>query len=165
MVIESINILLTIPRSDPADIAARFMHNLSRYAMALTSRLVVENEDKGIWTPKLLAQHSTFQLHTSYITSVCLTMLTQVKHTIYAIVLGTLAKMIATNQASPMLKNHIQTNQICVVMQICLAANLYCLTLCQQTTTSNSNQKTMQSLRLPQSNTPNFLKKGVILKV
>ena len=52
-----INIHVNCTTGDPADIAARFMHNLSRCSHDVTSRLVVENEDKGIWTPKLLAQH------------------------------------------------------------------------------------------------------------
>ena len=52
-----INIHINNTKGDPADIAARFMHNLSRCHRDVTSRLVVENEDKGIWTPKLLAQH------------------------------------------------------------------------------------------------------------
>ena len=52
-----INIHVNNTKGDPADIAARFMHNLSRCHRDVTSRLVVENEDKGIWTPKLLAQH------------------------------------------------------------------------------------------------------------
>jgi len=52
-----INIHVNNTKGDPADIAARFTHNLSRCHRDVTSRLVVENEDKGIWTPKLLAQH------------------------------------------------------------------------------------------------------------
>ena len=52
-----INIHVNCTTGDPADIAARFMRNLSRCSHDVTSRLVVENEDKGIWTPKLLAQH------------------------------------------------------------------------------------------------------------
>ena len=52
-----INIHVNCTKGDPADIAARFMHNLSRCNYNVSSRLVVENEDKGIWTPKLLAKH------------------------------------------------------------------------------------------------------------
>ena len=52
-----INIHINNTKGDPADIAARFMANLAKCDESVQSRLVVENEDKGIWTPKLLAEH------------------------------------------------------------------------------------------------------------
>ena len=52
-----INIHVNNTKGDPADIAARFMANLAKCDESVQSRLVVENEDKGIWTPKLLAEH------------------------------------------------------------------------------------------------------------
>ena len=52
-----INIHVNNTKGDPADIAARFMANLAKCDDSVQSRLVVENEDKGIWTPKLLAEH------------------------------------------------------------------------------------------------------------
>ncbi len=52
-----INIHVNNTKGDPADIAARFMSNLAKCNESVRSRLVVENEDKGIWTPKLLAEH------------------------------------------------------------------------------------------------------------
>ena len=52
-----INIHVNNTKGDPADIAARFMSNLAKCNPHVQSRLVVENEDKGIWTPKLLAEH------------------------------------------------------------------------------------------------------------
>ena len=52
-----INIHINNTKGDPADIAARFMANLAKCDDSVQSRLVVENEDKGIWTPKLLAEH------------------------------------------------------------------------------------------------------------
>ena len=52
-----INIHINNTKGDPADIAARFMANLAKCDKSVQSRLVVENEDKGIWTPKLLAEH------------------------------------------------------------------------------------------------------------
>ena len=52
-----INIHVNNTKGDPADIAARFMANLAECDKSVQSRLVVENEDKGIWTPKLLAEH------------------------------------------------------------------------------------------------------------
>ena len=52
-----INIHVNNTKGDPADIAARFMTNLAKCDESVQSRLVVENEDKGIWTPKLLAEH------------------------------------------------------------------------------------------------------------
>ena len=52
-----INIHINNTKGDPADIAARFMANLAKCDESVQSRLVIENEDKGIWTPKLLAEH------------------------------------------------------------------------------------------------------------
>ena len=52
-----INIHVNNTKGDPADIAARFMSNLAKCDNSVQSRLVVENEDKGIWTPSLLVQH------------------------------------------------------------------------------------------------------------
>ena len=52
-----INIHINNTKGDPADIAARFMANLAKCDESVQSRLVVENEDKGIWTPSLLAKH------------------------------------------------------------------------------------------------------------
>lgn len=59
-----INIHVNCTKGAPRDIAARFMRNLSKCDDAVRSRLVVENEDRGIWTPKLLAQH--FDLPITY---------------------------------------------------------------------------------------------------
>ena len=52
-----INIHVNNTKGEPSEIAARFMDNLFCCDDSVRSRLVVENEDKGIWTPKLLAQH------------------------------------------------------------------------------------------------------------
>ena len=52
-----INIHVNNTKGEPSEIADRFMLNLYRCDEAVRSRLVVENEDKGIWTPKLLAKH------------------------------------------------------------------------------------------------------------
>ena len=52
-----INIHINNTKGDPADIAARFMANLAKCNESVRSRLVVENEDKGIWTPSLLVKH------------------------------------------------------------------------------------------------------------
>tara|TARA_Y100001963_G_scaffold56297_1_gene78782 strand:+ start:1153 stop:2052 length:900 start_codon:yes stop_codon:yes gene_type:complete len=52
-----INIHVNNTKGDPAGIAARFMANLAKCDESVQSRLVIENEDKGIWTPKLLAEH------------------------------------------------------------------------------------------------------------
>ena len=52
-----INIHINNTKGDPADIAARFMANLAKCDESVRSRLVVENEDKGIWTPSLLVKH------------------------------------------------------------------------------------------------------------
>ena len=59
-----INIHINNTKGDPADIAARFMSNLAKCDESVRSRLVVENEDKGIWTPSLLVQH--FDLPITY---------------------------------------------------------------------------------------------------
>lgn len=44
-----INIHINCTKGDPADIATRFVSNLNQCDHSVTSRLVVENEDKGIW--------------------------------------------------------------------------------------------------------------------
>jgi len=45
-----INIHVNCTKGDPADIATRFMSNLNKCDHSVTSRLVVENEDRGCWT-------------------------------------------------------------------------------------------------------------------
>ncbi len=52
-----INIHVNNTKGEPEEIADRFMLNLYKCDEAVRSRLVVENEDKGIWTPKLLVKH------------------------------------------------------------------------------------------------------------
>lgn len=59
-----INIHVNNTKGEPSEIAARFMSNLAKCDESVRSRLVVENEDKGIWTPKLLLQH--FNLPITY---------------------------------------------------------------------------------------------------
>ena len=59
-----INIHINNTKGDPADISARFMSNLAKCDDSVRSRLVIENEDKGIWTPSLLVQH--FDLPITY---------------------------------------------------------------------------------------------------
>ena len=44
-----INIHVNCTKGDPADIATRFMSNLNKCDHSVTSRLVVENEDRGCW--------------------------------------------------------------------------------------------------------------------
>ena len=57
-----INIHVNCTKGEPAEIADRFMMNLYKCDESVRSRLVVENEDKGIWTPKLLAEHFTIPI-------------------------------------------------------------------------------------------------------
>ena len=52
-----INIHVNCTKGDLADIAARFMSNLNKCDQSVTSRLVVENEDKGCWTVDNLINH------------------------------------------------------------------------------------------------------------
>ena len=52
-----INIHVNCSKGDPAEIAARFMSNLNKCDQSVTSRLVVENEDKGCWTVANLLHH------------------------------------------------------------------------------------------------------------
>ena len=52
-----INIHVNCTKGDLADIAARFMSNLNKCDQSVTSRLVVENEDKGCWTVVNLLEH------------------------------------------------------------------------------------------------------------
>jgi len=51
------NIHVNCTKGDLADIAARFMSNLNKCDQSVTSRLVVENEDKGCWTVANLLNH------------------------------------------------------------------------------------------------------------
>lgn len=51
------NIHVNCTKGDLADIAARFMSRLNQCSQAVTSRLVVENEDKGCWTVANLLEH------------------------------------------------------------------------------------------------------------
>ena len=59
-----INIHINNTKGEPEEIADRFMLNLYKCDESVRSRLVVENEDKGVWTPKLLAKH--FNLPITY---------------------------------------------------------------------------------------------------
>ena len=52
-----INIHVNCTKGDLADIAARFMSNLAKCDESVTSRLVIENEDKGCWTVDNLLKH------------------------------------------------------------------------------------------------------------
>jgi UV DNA damage endonuclease len=52
-----INIHVNCTKGDLADIAARFMSNLNKCDQSVTSRLVVENEDKGCWNVDNLINH------------------------------------------------------------------------------------------------------------
>ena len=52
-----INIHVNNTKGDPEEIAARFMANLERCDESVRTRLVVENEYKGIWTPEMLNKH------------------------------------------------------------------------------------------------------------
>jgi len=51
------NIHVNCTKGELSDIAARFMSNLNRCDQSVTSRLVVENEDKGCWTVDNLLKH------------------------------------------------------------------------------------------------------------
>ena len=51
------NIHVNCTKGDLADIAARFMSNLNKCDQSVTSRLVVENEDKGCWNVDNLLTH------------------------------------------------------------------------------------------------------------
>ncbi len=52
-----INIHVNCTKGDLADIAARFMSNLSRCDESVRSRLVIECEDKGCWTVENLLEY------------------------------------------------------------------------------------------------------------
>ena len=51
------NIHVNCTKGDLADIATRFMSNLNKCDHSVTSRLVLENEDKGCWTVANLLQY------------------------------------------------------------------------------------------------------------
>jgi UV DNA damage endonuclease len=51
------NIHVNCTKGDLADIAARFMSNLNQCDRSVTSRLVIENEDKGCWNVDNLLKH------------------------------------------------------------------------------------------------------------
>ncbi len=59
-----INIHVNCTKGDLSDIAARFMSNLNKCDQSVTSRLVVENEDKGCWTVDNLLKY--FSLPVTY---------------------------------------------------------------------------------------------------
>jgi UV DNA damage endonuclease len=52
-----INIHVNCTKGDLDDIAARFMSNLNKCDQSVTSRLVVENEDRGCWTVANLLEY------------------------------------------------------------------------------------------------------------
>lgn len=52
-----INIHVNNTKGCLSDIASRFRHNLERCDHSVTSRLVIENEDKGCWTVANLLKH------------------------------------------------------------------------------------------------------------
>ena len=52
-----INIHVNCTKGDLKDIAARFMSNLNQCDQSVTSRLVIENEDKSCWTVDNLLRH------------------------------------------------------------------------------------------------------------
>ena len=52
-----INIHVNCTKGNLADIATRFMSNLAKCDESVTSRLVIENEDKGCWTVDNLLKH------------------------------------------------------------------------------------------------------------
>ena len=52
-----VNIHINCTKGDLKDIAARFMSNLAKCDESVTSRLVIENEDKGCWTVDNLLKH------------------------------------------------------------------------------------------------------------
>ena len=52
-----INIHVNCTKGELSDIAARFMSNLNKCDQSVTSRLVVENEDKGCWNVDNLINH------------------------------------------------------------------------------------------------------------
>ena len=51
------NIHVNCTKGELSDIAARFMSNLAKCDESVTSRLVIENEDKGCWTVANLLEH------------------------------------------------------------------------------------------------------------
>ena len=51
------NIHVNCTKGELSDIASRFMSNLNKCDQSVTSRLVVENEDKGCWTVDNLLKH------------------------------------------------------------------------------------------------------------
>ncbi len=59
-----INIHVNCTKGELSDIAARFMSNLNKCDQSVTSRLVVENEDKGCWTVDNLLKY--FNLPITY---------------------------------------------------------------------------------------------------
>lgn len=52
-----INVHVNNTQGDLSDIASRFLHNLEMCDLSVTSRLVIENEDKGCWTVDNLINH------------------------------------------------------------------------------------------------------------
>ena len=63
-----INIHINCSKGEPSDIAARFWDNLERCEENVTQRLVVENEDKGVWNVQNLITyvHSPYDIPITY---------------------------------------------------------------------------------------------------
>ena len=51
------NIHVNCTKGELSDIASRYMSNLNKCEQSVTSRLVIENEDKGCWTVDNLLRH------------------------------------------------------------------------------------------------------------
>jgi len=49
-----LNIHMSRSTGDPKDIASEFIDNFAKLPPRVQSRLVLENEDKGVWTPEML---------------------------------------------------------------------------------------------------------------
>lgn len=49
-----LNIHMSRSAGDPEDIASQFIDNFAKLPKRVQSRLVLENEDKGVWTPDML---------------------------------------------------------------------------------------------------------------
>ena len=96
-------------QSEPSEIAARFMSNLAKCDESVRSRLVVENEDKGIWTPKLLSEHFDLPITYDNLHHKCSTVFHTHRHSVFATSHGC---AVATSSLCSITQSRIPTRPI-----------------------------------------------------
>ena len=136
------NIHVNCTKGDLADIAARFMSRLNQCSQAVTSRLVVENEDKGCWTVENLLNHFDIPITYDNLHDKCnpSSGLPQLGHQELDVLSLCVRTWGLTNRCFTT-ASRIPINQTLAVTQTCPQT---CLPAICTTGTSNSNPKTQR---------------------